>query len=216
MAVILREKAYQTIKDRIISGQYRPGQPLNEKEIIQELQISRTPFREAINALNEENLVQIFPNRGIFVRELTMRDVANGFDIRYLLEPYVVQLACQRISPDALEMLIQRNEAVGHTDYNKMKVEDEYLHQALLQYIDNKQLVRIMNNLYEYNRFQNVLYDCDGSEAVYLQRLGYLVDSIHEHMVILQKMRQNDVEGAVEAAREHITNARKRASSIIL
>ena len=45
------------------------GIPLNEKEIIQELQISRTPFREAINALNEENLVQIFPNRGIFVRE---------------------------------------------------------------------------------------------------------------------------------------------------
>ena len=53
MAVILREKAYRAIKDRIVSGQYRPGQPLNEKEIIQELQISRTPFREAINALGE-------------------------------------------------------------------------------------------------------------------------------------------------------------------
>ena len=87
VAVILREKAYRAIKDRIVSGQYRPGQPLNEKEIIQELQISRTPFREAINALNEENLVQIFPNRGIFVRELTLRDVSDGFEIRLLLEP---------------------------------------------------------------------------------------------------------------------------------
>ena len=149
MAVILREKAYRAIKDRIVSGQYRPGQPLNEKEIIQELQISRTPFREAINALNEENLVQIFPNRGIFVRELTLRDVSDGFEISLLLEPYVVQLACKRISRDGLEELIRRNESLRRDDYQGMKEEDEYLHEALLQYVDNRQLVRIMKNLYE-------------------------------------------------------------------
>lgn len=67
--MVLREKAYRIIKERIIKGEYRPGQPLNEKAIIEELSISRTPFREAIHALNEENLVQVYPNRGIFVRE---------------------------------------------------------------------------------------------------------------------------------------------------
>lgn len=216
MAVILREKAYRAIKDRIVSGQYRPGQPLNEKEIIQELQISRTPFREAINALNEENLVQIFPNRGIFVRELTLRDVSDGFEIRLLLEPYVVQLACKRISRDGLEELIRRNESLRRDDYQGMKEEDEYLHEALLQYVDNRQLVRIMKNLYEYNRFQNVYYDVGGSEAVHSQRLDSLVESSHEHTLILQRMHQGDASGASEMAREHIVNACRRAGSIML
>lgn len=216
VAVVLREKAYQTIKERIVSGQYRPGQPLNEKEITQELQISRTPFREAINALNEENLVQIFPNRGIFVRELTLRDVADGFEIRCLLEPYVVQLACKRISKEDLEELIRRNESLSREDYQGMKGEDEYLHEALLRYVDNRQLVRIMKNLYEYNRFQNAYYDVGSSESVYSQRLESLVECIHEHTLILQRMYQGDSQGAAEIAREHVVNARRRAGCIML
>ena len=72
--------------------------------------------------------------------------------------------------------------------------------------MDNRQLVRIMKNLYEYNRFQNVYYDVGGSEAVHSQRLDSLVESIHEHTLILQRMHQGDASGASEMAREHIVN----------
>ena len=53
--MVLRDKIYNTIKERITSGKYAPGQPLDEKQIIEELRTSRTPFREAINALIEQN-----------------------------------------------------------------------------------------------------------------------------------------------------------------
>ena len=84
--MVLRDKIYNTIKERITSGKYAPGQPLDEKQIIEELRTSRTPFREAINALSEEGLVEVYPYRGIFVRDLSVKDIADGFDIRLLLE----------------------------------------------------------------------------------------------------------------------------------
>ena len=128
--MVLREKVYQVIKDRIINGQYQPGQPLNEKEITEELQVSRTPFREAINALNEENLVQIFANRGIFVREITAKDLANSFEIRFLLEPYVTRIACLRMPDSVIRNLVERCQNCLATGYRDMLEEDEYYHQA--------------------------------------------------------------------------------------
>ena len=114
--MVLREKAYRIIKERIIKGEYRPGQPLNEKAIIEELSISRTPFREAIHALNEENLVQVYPNRGIFVRELTLQDIMDGFDVRYLLEPYVLELAAVRMPGSMVEEMIRRIDELDQTN----------------------------------------------------------------------------------------------------
>ena len=108
--MVLRDKIYKTIKERITNGTYAPGQPLDEKKIIEELQTSRTPFREAINALSEEGLVEVYPYRGIFVRDLSVKDIADGFDIRLLLEPRVLELACQRISPAKIDEMIARKQ----------------------------------------------------------------------------------------------------------
>lgn len=208
--MVLREKTYKIIKERIVSGQYRPGQPLNEKEIIEELNISRTPFREAVHALNEENLVQIFPNRGIFVRELTFSDITNGFNIRYLLEPYVVELASVRMPKRVMEELIKRIEEVDRSDYSALLSEDDHFHTALLQYVDNNQLSRIMMNLYEYNHFQVVLIDDTATDYIRNIRTSSVYQSLDEHKAILNHMLCGDTPGAVKAMQEHIINAKKR------
>jgi DNA-binding GntR family transcriptional regulator len=210
LIMVLREKTYKIIKERIVSGQYRPGQPLNEKEIIEELNISRTPFREAVHALNEENLVQIFPNRGIFVRELTFSDITNGFNIRYLLEPYVVELASVRMPKRVMEELIKRIEEVDRSDYSALLSEDDHFHTALLQYVDNNQLSRIMMNLYEYNHFQVVLIDDTATDYIRNIRTSSVYQSLDEHKAILNHMLCGDTPGAVKAMQEHIINAKKR------
>lgn len=213
--MVLREKTYRIIKERICSGEYRPGQPLNEKSIIEELKISRTPFREAVHALNEENLVQIFPNRGIFVRELTLQDITNGFDIRYLLEPFVVELASVRMAKPMVEELIRRIDAIDRADYAALLAEDDHFHTELLRYTDNKQLSRIMQNLYEYNRFQVVLLD-ESPQSSYVQtvRTGDAFRSLEEHKEVLNCMLAGDTQGAVRAMQFHITSAKKRALQI--
>ena len=209
--MVLREKTYKIIKERIISGEYRPGQPLKEKEIIDELKISRTPFREAVNALNEENLVQIFPNRGIFVRELTLLDITNGFDIRYLLEPYAVELACARMPKRVVKHLLTRIEKISPTDYKALLDEDSYFHTELLNYTDNKQLNRIMKNLYEYNHFQVILLNDPASNDMQNARIRDAFQSLAEHREILDCMLNSDTSGAVRAMQCHITSAKKRA-----
>lgn len=208
--MVLREKTYKIIKERIVGGQYRPGQPLNEKEIIEELNISRTPFREAVHALNEENLVQIFPNRGIFVRELTFSDITNGFNIRYLLEPYVVELASVRMPKRIMEELTKRIDEVDRSDYSALLSEDDHFHTALLQYVDNNQLSRIMMNLYEYNHFQVVLIDDTATDYIRNIRTSSVYQSLDEHKSILSHMLCGDTPGAVKAMQEHIINAKKR------
>ena len=208
--MVLREKAYRIIKERIIKGEYRPGQPLNEKAIIEELNISRTPFREAIHALNEENLVQVYPNRGIFVRELTLQDIMDGFDVRYLLEPYVLELAAVRMPGSLVENLIRRIDELDQTNYHALLNEDDYFHATLIEYTDNKQLSRIMKNLYEYNRFQVILLDDPKSEYISSERLANAVESLMEHRAVLCCIQEGNIPEAVEKMRFHLTQARKR------
>ena len=208
--MILREKAYRIIKERIIKGEYHPGQPLNEKAIIEELSISRTPFREAIHALNEENLVQVYPNRGIFVRELTLQDIMDGFDVRYLLEPYVLQLAAVRMPGSLVEELIRRIDELDRNNYHALLNEDDYFHATLIEYTDNKQLSRIMKNLYEYNRFQVILLDDPKSEYISSERLANAVESLMEHRAVLCCIQEGNISEAVEKMRFHLAQARKR------
>lgn len=210
--MILREKAYKKIKDRIVSGYYQPGQPLNEKEIIDEFQISRTPFREAVHALAEENLVQIFPNRGVFVRELTLQDILNGFDIRSLLDPYVVRLAASRMPKGAIRKLIEQIDLIekDKKNYNGLLNEDDRFHYELLQFTENRQLIRIMKNLYEFNRYQVILMDEIKNGGVSQHRLNGAIESLAEHRVVLVHMLNGETDQAVEAMQTHILNARKR------
>jgi|Cm1ome_4_1110797.scaffolds.fasta_scaffold05600_5 DNA-binding GntR family transcriptional regulator len=209
--MVLREKVYQVIKERIVNGQYRPGQPLNEKEIIEELQVSRTPFREAINALNEENLVQIFANRGIFVREITAKDLANSFEIRFLLEPYVTRVACLHMPDAVIRNLVERCQNCLAAGYRDMLREDEYYHQTLLQYIDNRQLTKIMRNLYEQNRMQVAMFDAAEKGLISERRQKAAIASVQEHLGILTHIAKRDADGAAQATEAHLIEAQKRA-----
>ena len=211
--MVLREKVYNTIKDRIVKGIYKPGEPLNEKKIIEELNVSRTPFREAINALSEENLIQIFANRGIFVREVTAKDISNIFDIRYQLEPYVCRLACKFMPGDTISELKNRLEnALAGNSYQTLLEEDDFFHRCILKYTDNEELARIMRNLYEQNAMQKVVFDTK-ENYITRERQDAAILSIEEHLSILKCIENRDEAGAEAATRNHLQLAGSRTSS---
>lgn len=212
--MVLREKVYQTIKERIIKGQYLPAEPLNEREIIEELHVSRTPFREAINALNEEGLVQIYPNRGIFVREITVKSILNALNIRCQLEPYITQLACQYMPDDVIASLSERCKACLDAEYWELLAEDEHYHLTLLDYTNNEQLNKIMRNLYAQNAMQAAKYDSRKDNLVSEVRKQAALESLQEHIQILEYIAKRDEENAMEMTRKHISRARKRVLEI--
>jgi len=92
--------AYQRIRQAIVEGAYRPGERLVEQRIAADLELSRTPIREALRMLHSEGLVRIEPNRGAAVRGLTKDGIADLYELRARLESYAAELAATRATED--------------------------------------------------------------------------------------------------------------------
>ena len=95
-SVLLRDIAYERIKDAIRLSRLQPGQPLSETRLSRELGISRTPVREALQLLAQEGLVQVIPGRAVSVAAPSVQEVMDAIHVRLLLEPEVTRLAAKQ------------------------------------------------------------------------------------------------------------------------
>lgn len=98
----LHEQATQRLRQMLVEGQIAPGAKLNERELCEALNVSRTPLREAIKTLAAEGLVELLPNRGAIAVALSEADVLNTFEVMAGLEGLSGELAAQRITESEL------------------------------------------------------------------------------------------------------------------
>jgi len=108
MRAVPRENAisaYHQIRQGIVEGVYRPGERIVEKRLADDLQLSRTPIREAIRMLQSEGLVSSLPNRGATVRALTAEDIGDLYEVRGRLEALAGELAARRATPEEIDRL---------------------------------------------------------------------------------------------------------------
>jgi DNA-binding GntR family transcriptional regulator len=102
------ERAYLLIRDQIVTLKLRPAAVIEESRLRQELQLGRTPIREALQRLAHEKLVSFVPHRGTFVTDINITDLARLTEVRVELEGYAARLAAERATPqdrEALELL---------------------------------------------------------------------------------------------------------------
>lgn len=95
---VLHQQVAVRLRQRIVEGQIDPGSKLNERALCEQLQVSRTPLREAIKMLAAEGLVALLPNRGAVVAQLSEQDVVDTFEVIAGLEGQSGELAAQRIT----------------------------------------------------------------------------------------------------------------------
>lgn len=100
----LRDRVRDEVRRRIIEGIYPPGMRIVERDLADELGVSRLPVRESLRTLESEGFVSVIPRRGVVVRGMTERDVAQLFDIREALEV----LACRRATERATKADLAR------------------------------------------------------------------------------------------------------------
>ena len=93
----LGHRIFCILRDKILNEEYEKGQKLNEVVLSKELNISRTPIREALKQLELEGLVKSIPNKGVYVLGFSSRDIDDMLEIRVVLESLSVQLAIDRI-----------------------------------------------------------------------------------------------------------------------
>ncbi len=91
-----------TLRDAILGGEYAAGRPLREAELCARFGVSRIPLREALHRLHGEGLVELRPNRGAIVAELSEAEIAEIAEACRLLETHILRLAVPALTPDAL------------------------------------------------------------------------------------------------------------------
>ncbi len=102
MPTALHGQVTQRLRQLLVEGQIAPGAKLNERELCEQMKVSRTPLREAIKTLAAEGLVELLPNRGAIAVELGETDIQNTFEVMAGLEGLSGELAAQRVTPEEL------------------------------------------------------------------------------------------------------------------
>ncbi|MCI8661169.1 MAG: GntR family transcriptional regulator [Lachnospiraceae bacterium] len=195
----LKDKAYEIIRQKIIECEYIPGSILNEAELIKEIGASRTPIREALNKLEQENLVTIIPKKCIIVRGITIDDIAEVFDARAIIEPQILQIYGQQISKSFLKDYLQRCQE--ETDTQKQIHLDEEFHELLYQTCDNRYLREVLR----------MVEGMDHRNRVYKSNDERVREGIREHIKIIEELLKNDYAAAAKHMLEHIKNAKNYA-----
>src|SRR6478735_7389624 len=125
------------IRELIISGDFAPGSRLRERELSQSLEVSRVPVREALQQLEAEGFIDTSPRRGATVKQITLRDVNELFDVRLSLEVLAARLAAQAAargeSPSRLHQVMDRaEEATQHQDEAQIPLLNTALHAEIV------------------------------------------------------------------------------------
>src|SRR5947199_10665499 len=119
----LADRAYLSIRDLIVSLELPPSALIDERQLVETLGIGRTPVREALRRLAQEQLVEVFPRRGMFVTGVDVRDLARISEVRQALEPAAARLAAERATADERAELRALLTEIG-ADVNLIELEE--------------------------------------------------------------------------------------------
>src|SRR5690348_2344405 len=107
---LLTDRMFRLLRDEIITGGLKPGEPFNEGVMAKRFNASRTPIREACNRLRNAGLLVATPNKGYMVAPITIKDILNVYQLRLVVEPVCAEYAAQNLSEeevDELERLLE-------------------------------------------------------------------------------------------------------------
>src|SRR3989441_6450487 len=128
------EEAYMRIRDRIVCLDMPPGSVVEEGRLRDELEIGRTPIREALQRLAWENLVRSVPHRGTFVTDVNITDLARITEVRVVLEGHAARLAAERSSTvdrDGISELLDRLEGAELINARELMQLDQEIHRHI-------------------------------------------------------------------------------------
>lgn len=198
----LRDLVLEALREAILNGTLKPRERLMEIQLAEELGVSRTPVREALRKLELEGFIVMVPRKGAYVADLSIKDIADVFEIRIALEGLAAALAAERITDEELEEmerhLVEKAEAINKRDMVKLVAIDTKFHEALYGASRNERLITIINNLREHiQRFRTSS----------LAMPGRMQQSMDEHRSIVEAIQSRNIALARQAAQEHIENA---------
>jgi DNA-binding GntR family transcriptional regulator len=189
---------YELLRERILSAQLAPGQPLSIDALARELGVSKIPIREAIKQLQAERLVEVVLHVGARVAPISVEEAANLYPIRHALDDLATRLAVPRLTSDHLAQLeaLQRQmeAATRQREMRRVEALNREFHQRIADGSGNPQLAQLYRDLMaRCSRFRT------GVALTYERGL----EVMREHRALLAAFARRDLEAASRLSREH-------------
>jgi DNA-binding GntR family transcriptional regulator len=190
---------YGALREAIVTTELEPGRQVSENEIADKLGVSRTPVREALARLRDDQLVQIVPQLGTFVSPISVAGVDDAQFLRQALECSAVRLAADRADrADIAELdalLMRQERARDAADASGFYVLDDQLHSTLCEMSGRPIAWTIVARANGHlNRVRRLS----------LAEPRYIAEMIKEHKAVVDAVRANDADGAELALRHHL------------
>ena len=198
---LFKNKAYEILRNRLNSGQYKPGMHLSERQLAEDLGMSKTPVKAALERLEMERFIIVSPQSGIVVRRLTIEEMTEIYEIRVALEGFVLRSIVGRLTTNQWEQW-ERNLA----EYSTLDSSDAMRHRAVeldaefhllpCEFLGNHLIIDTMQQFS--SRMVHVI------SCVFSQVPTRIGDSIKEHRQIIEAVRQGDGDRARYLSERHL------------
>jgi DNA-binding GntR family transcriptional regulator len=212
----LARQTYTKLRGRIAAGDFDSATALSEPSLAREMNVSRTPVREAIRRLEAEGLLEQRAKLGTFLRRPDRRELAELFDVRLLLEPAAAARAARHRTADHLEQIAAHlatmqalTPAVDGPDavatLRAHTAADRAFHQAVLEAADHRTIARVAADAAVLGRVFAATKDRpDGLRE-------HLAVADGEHREVFRAIRAQDARAAARAMRRHLVGGRRHA-----
>ena len=200
----IKDYSYRLVKNAIMSLQFQPGQSISEVELAQLLNTSRTPIKDVLTKLKEENLIEVYPQIGTYVSKINFQLIEEAAFMRFTLEKEILKLSCQSFSKKSLNELkwnvIQQEELISRDknvqDFHQL---DKQFHFLIFKENQKEHIWEaIMRLSTHYNRMR-LLSEMNNS----------FEEAIKQHKGIIQLIENQDIKQVEELVYQHIIEPQK-------
>lgn len=204
--------AYDIIKGNILECRYKPGQLLSEKEIVEELNMSRTPVREALNILDGQQALKIIYNKGIQISPISIKNMREIYELRKILEIISIREALKNIKPKDMEALDeiyeqyrQLSNDVKSQDLDRLFEAGKDIHLFIAKLSNNETLYSILKNLRE-ESYRGYVYFLSRNLESYLpgERNKTREKIAKGHRELVKAIKNRDEELAIQLVMEDL------------
>jgi DNA-binding GntR family transcriptional regulator len=196
----MKEWAYGEIKRRLLNDDYPPGCFLSERQLAETLGMSKTPVKAALERLEAEGFITVSPQQGIVVREMSVREIADQYEIRAALESYTLRTLAGRLTPEQIGRvranLAAQAKLRGKPDVPRAVELDAEFHTQFAEFLGNEEILRVVFQLRE--KMQRVV------SRVFRLRAGRIATSHDEHTAIAAAVTGGDGARAADLIVHHL------------
>ena len=198
-----KDVAYEYLKEGILSGELKPGSPISEMAVAKDLEISRTPLREAMRELEREGLMVSYPDRGSFVTTVTPSEVDEIYELRAMIECWCLKKGFDRLDRRELRYIKEDfRTAYDMDDWELFHKADRKFHGMIVDSAASPRIRNFMNNLNA---------QTERIRRISARGVSRNEKSLKEHSAIIDAILDNDREAAERALKEHLSSVGETA-----